>query len=74
MKKILVLLVATASLFCFMQIKGKEIAKVDDLLLENIDAIADAEIIIGPFCIETSGMCYIDPSNGFFIRGYRQYF
>lgn len=66
--------VLIASLFCHMRIKSNEIAKVNDLLLENIDAIAGAEIIIGPFCIETSGICFVDPSNGFFIRGYRQYF
>lgn len=52
--KIIVCYVLVASLFCHMRIKSNEIAKVNDLLLENIDAIAGAEIIVGSFCIETS--------------------
>ena len=44
------------------------------LLLKNVDAMASgAEIIIGPFCIQTDRTCFVD-YDGFFVRGYRQYF
>lgn len=39
-----------------------------------VDAMASgAEIIIGPFCIQTDRTCFVD-YDGFFVRGYRQYF
>lgn len=48
--------------------------QICELLLKNVDAMASgAEIIIGPFCIQTDRTCFVD-YDGFFVRGYRQYF
>lgn len=46
---------------------------LDKIALNNVEAMADAEVIVGPFCRGNSGICIVYP-NGFFILGVRQYF
>lgn len=43
------------------------------LTLENAEAMASGEIIVGPFCMGNQGICVVY-SNGLFIYGNRQYF
>ena len=72
MKKILILFVVLFSLISVERLHTVEdTEQICELLLKNVDAMASgAEIIIGPFCIRT---CFVD-YDGFFVRGYRQYF
>lgn len=73
MKKLVAVLVIAVSVFSYIQIRETRNTEVNALLLENVDAMASGEIIIGPFCIQTSGICFVD-YDGYFLRGYRQYF
>ena len=75
MKKILILFVVLFSLISVERLHTVEdTEQICELLLKNGDAMASgAEIIIGPFCIQTDRTCFVD-YDGFFVRGYRQYF
>ena len=75
MKKILILFVVLFSLISVERLHTVEdTEQICELLLKNVDAMASgAEIIIGPFCIQTDLTCFVD-YDGFFVRGYRQYF
>ena len=75
MKKILILFVVLFSLISVERLHTVEdTEQICELLLKNVDAMASgAEIIIGPFCIQTDRTCFVD-YDGFFVRGYRQYF
>ena len=43
----------------------------DSLMVLNIEALADPEIIVGPFCMVTSHICTVE-SDSFFLRGIPQ--
>ena len=71
MKKILILFVVLFSLISVERLHTVEdTEQICELLLKNASG---AEIIIGPFCIQTDRTCFVD-YDGFFVRGYRQYF
>ena len=75
MKKILILFVVLFSLISVERLHTVEdTEQICELLLKNVDAMASgAEIIIGPFCIQTDRTCFVD-YDGFFVRGYRHFF
>ena len=70
MKKILILFVVLFSLISVERLHTVEdTEQICELLLKNVDAMASgAEIIIGPFCIQTDRTCFVD-YDGFFVRG-----
>lgn len=70
-KKILVIIAFIVC--CGAWINNVKDVNANDLVLENIDAMADPEISVGPFCIVTKDICFTEP-GGLFIKGYRQYF
>lgn len=48
-------------------------ADLNEFDLANVEALADAEIEVGPFCVGNYGFCIVY-TNGLYILGYRQYF
>lgn len=68
-----ILLIAVITVCCAAQMVNTKDLSTTDLILENIDAMAEPEVSVGPFCIVTKDICFTEP-NGFFIKGYRQYF
>ena len=68
MKKILILFVVLFSLISVERLHTVEdTEQICELLLKNVDAMASgAEIIIGPFCIQTDRTCFVD-YDGFFV-------
>lgn len=57
----------------FLSYNAQNEAKLSDLSLSNIEALAQGEIIVGPFCASAYQACVVY-SDGFFLTGYRQYF
>lgn len=45
--------------------------QIDSLILENVEAIASGEIIVGPFCMITSHRCVVFP-DGLYLNGIPQ--
>lgn len=68
-----ILFVAAFFVCCGTWMNNVNDVNIDDLLLENIDAMADSEASVGPFCIVTKDVCFTEP-GGLFIKGYRLYF
>lgn len=62
------------SLFAVFEVKiaFSNDAKKNYLTLQNVEALATPEIIIGPFCMVTSSICTIE-SDGLFLRGVSQF-
>ncbi len=52
----------------FVTTSSKQNAKEELLLLQNVEALAVPEIIVGPFCMVTSSICVVK-SDGLFLRG-----
>lgn len=75
MKKVFLLLsILGISFFIKETQNNKMLSQLNGLTIENVEALAaSGEIIVGPFCIQASPICFVD-SDGFFLRGYRQYF
>mgnify|MGYP000348542601 CR=1 FL=1 len=57
----------------FLSYNAQNKEKLSDLSLSNVEALAQGEIIVGPFCASDFRMC-VAYSGGFFLTGYRQYF
>jgi len=73
MKKLLLLLSVFGFLFFMKEAKNNNIlSQINKLTIENVEALASGEIIVGPFCIQASPICFVD-DDGFFLRGYPQY-
>lgn len=70
MKKIFILLfgIILVALSTF-SLRGGD-TSLNELLLENVEAMAEPEVDIEAICMGTSGVC-ITYSHGFFIRGVR---
>lgn len=68
MKKIFVLSIGIA--FVTLNLFSSKREKTNEILLENIEAMAEPEVEIEAICMGTEGLCTIYP-NGFFIRGQR---
>lgn len=59
--------------FCLTYFNYRNKTDLNEFELANVEALADAEIEVGPFCVGNYGFCIVY-TNGFFILGYRQYF
>lgn len=47
--------------------------EMSDLAVTNVEALAGGEVSVGPFCIVCNQLCFVE-HDGFFVRGFRQYF
>lgn len=71
MRKVFLLLMAVATLITIETVySNKQSKAINELTLQNVEAIAAPEVDIEAICMNNSGMCIIYP-NGFFILGQR---
>lgn len=68
-KKIVFLGVVLAALISITQV-NREQQKMNDLMLDNIEAIAQGEVIVEAICAGSYPVCIVYP-HGFFIYGTR---
>lgn len=72
--KICSLLLVLTVLTTLCLVNNRKNTLLESLTLENVDAMASGEIIIGPFCRQTAYVPCVLYENGLFLVGVRQYF
>lgn len=70
MKKTIVLFTVAVLFALSIMYSSKQSKTICELTLENVEAMADPEVIIEAICMGSDGICIIYP-NGFFIKGTR---
>lgn len=69
MKKILLSIVIALSLVIGFSSR-QNVVGMNELALQNVEAIAEGEVEIEAICMGTDGLCIVYP-NGYFILGIR---
>lgn len=70
MRKMFILLVGAIFMSLSLLFSKRGEIVLNEILLENVEAMAEPEVEVEAICMGTEGICIIY-SNGFFIRGKR---